>query len=301
MHVPLRTFFLSLTFQNFYFHCYFIFLRNILKHAKWHKLFAVLFSCMIVASGLFVAMSTPSVVYVDVPLRNLSKSQENITIALLTDIHIGPSVGRSRIQKIVDIVDSLQPGIVAIAGDLADGFVQNLKGAAEPLKYLHSKYGSYFATGNHEYIHGGVDEWFSFLRESGITPLHNEHAIVSLNESSIFVGHKMDYKKALSGCSNSTNEVVILLTHQPNAARIILDDSSVNKHIHLILSGHTHSGQMYVFVPIVYALNAFVRGLYYDAVRDTFVYVSAGVNYFGPPVKMISTCEIILLKLVKQV
>lgn len=288
--------------------------RAILGQAMMHRILSVICAFCLVAGGLFVTMSPPSVVRASVPIANLPDAQKDLTIALLTDIHIGPSVGRSRVQQIVEMTNSLRPDIIAISGDLADGFVQNLGGAATPLNGLISRYGSYFVTGNHEYIHGGVDDWLQFLRNLGIIPLHNEHVRIRVNDSFLCVagiddlfaerarvpGHKMDYVKALRGCRNNTNDVVILLTHQPNAARLVLNDKNYAKNIDLILSGHTHAGQMYVFVPLVYLLNAFLRGLYYDAETATHIYVSAGVNYFGPPVKMFSTCEIVLLKLLKS-
>lgn len=68
--------------------------------------------------------------------------------------------------------------------------------------------------------------------------------------------------------------------------------------LYLHFSGHTHAGQMYVFVPLVYFWNAYFRGLYHYKVTRTYVYVSAGVNYFGPPVKVFDGSEIILIKLV---
>ncbi|VDM13113.1 unnamed protein product [Wuchereria bancrofti] len=115
-------------------------------------------------------------------------------------------------------------------------------------------------------------------------------------EQSRFSGHIMDYKKALRGCNK--NDTTIMLIHQPNAVRIILNDVETAKNIDLILSGHTHGGQMYVFVPLVYFWNAYFRGLYYNKTTGTYVYVSAGVNYFGPPVKIFDGNEIIIIKLV---
>ncbi|VDM61333.1 unnamed protein product [Angiostrongylus costaricensis] len=208
-----------------------------------------------------------------------------LRVALLSDLHIGPTVGQKRMERIVQLTNGLDPDIIAISGDLADGFVRHFGQAASPLCFLMAKHGVYFATGNHEYMHGSVEEWFSFLEACNITVLHNSQRRFTLP------GHFMDVRKAVDGCK--VDDVVIMLAHQPNAAGVMLNDPIVNMKLDLILSGHTHGGQMYLFVPIIYMMNAFARGLYYYAATGTYVYVSAGVNYFGPPIKMFGTCEII--------
>ncbi|KAL3982432.1 Calcineurin-like phosphoesterase family protein [Acanthocheilonema viteae] len=285
-------------------------LRLLVAHELLNRLFAVVLAVVFVLAGLWVALLPPVVRRVTIEIENLPKAQKGFTIALLSDLHIGPTVGCSRIQKMVDTINPLKPDMIAISGDLADGLVRNLEKAAYPLMNLTSKYGIYFATGNHEYLHGNVDEWFVFLKKIEIVPLHNKNEKILIGNSRICIagaddlfaehsrlaGHVMDYKKALRGCSK--NDTTIMLIHQPNAVRIILNDIEVAKNIDLILSGHTHAGQMYVFVPLVYFWNAYFRGLYYNKVTRTYIYVSAGINYFGPPVKIFDGSEIILIKLV---
>uniref|UniRef100_A0A0M3HR38 Metallophos domain-containing protein n=2 Tax=Ascaris TaxID=6251 RepID=A0A0M3HR38_ASCLU len=286
------------------------FLRSAMAYQMTHRLIGMAVAILVVLWGLWVAHSPPNVRFVRVPVKDLPRPQIGVKLALLTDVHIGPSVGRTRVQQIVDLTNSLRPDVVAISGDLIDGFARDLAEAADPLRNLKSTYGAYFATGNHEYIHGDVVEWFEYLRHIGVLPLHNEHVNIEISNSSLCIagvddlyaersrypGHAMDYKKAISGCAR--NATVVVLAHQPNAAAIMLADRVAAAKMDLILSGHTHAGQMYIFVPLVYALNAFVRGLYYDSSSQTYIYVSAGVNYFGPPVKMFGTCEIILIELV---
>lgn len=80
-------------------------------------------------------------------ISGLASELDGFTIALLTDLHIGPTVDRKRIQMIVDITNSLQVDVVTIVGDLVDGFILNFNKHALPLLNLTSKYGKYFATG----------------------------------------------------------------------------------------------------------------------------------------------------------
>uniref|UniRef100_A0A7I4KHE7 Bm3955, isoform b; Metallophos domain-containing protein n=1 Tax=Brugia malayi TaxID=6279 RepID=A0A7I4KHE7_BRUMA len=289
---------------------HFRFLRLLVANELSNRIFAVLLAVVFVLAGLWVTLLPPAVRRITIKIDNLPEVQKGFTVALLSDLHIGPTVGCSKIQKMVNTINLFKPDVIAISGDLADGLVPNLEKAAYPLMNLTSKYGIYFATGNHEYLHGNVDEWFVFLKKIKIIPLHNKNKKILVGNSRIciagsddlfaeqsrFSGHVMDYKKALRGCNK--NDTTIMLIHQPNAVRIILNDVETAKNIDLILSGHTHGGQMYVFVPLVYFWNAYFRGLYYNKATGTYVYVSAGVNYFGPPVKIFDGNEIIIIKLV---
>uniref|UniRef100_A0A0R3RR84 Metallophos domain-containing protein n=1 Tax=Elaeophora elaphi TaxID=1147741 RepID=A0A0R3RR84_9BILA len=289
---------------------HFILLRLLVANELLNRLFAVVLAVIFVLAGLWVTLLPPVVRRVTIKIENLPEAQKGFTIALLSDLHIGPTVGCSKIQEMVDTINPFKPDVIAISGDLADGLVLDLEKAAYPLVNLTSKYGIYFVTGNHEYLHGDIDEWFVFLKKIEIVPLHNKYEKILVGNSKICIagaddlfaehsklaGHIMDYKKALRGCDK--NDTTIMLIHQPNAVRIILDDIDTAKNIDLILSGHTHAGQMYVFVPLVYFWNAYFRGLHYNKVTRTYVYVSAGVNYFGPPIKVFDGSEIILIKLV---
>ncbi|VDN55291.1 unnamed protein product [Dracunculus medinensis] len=283
--------------------------RLFVSHIFLFRLFTIFVSVGFVIAG-FIATSLPPVIRnVTVPIKNLPHSQEGLNIILLTDLHIGPTVGRSNIQRTVNITNSLNADIIAISGDLIDGSLKNLENAAFPLKELRSKYGTYFVTGNHEYIHGNITEWLYYLSSLSIKTLRNEHVALNIGNSVLCLagvddlfaersqsipGHKMNFNKALNCNANST---VVMLAHQPNAAKVILNEKAKTQRIDLILSGHTHGGQLYLLVPLIYILNSYARGLYYHDMSSAYLYVSAGVNYFGPPVKIFGGCEIISIKL----
>ncbi|CAD6190513.1 unnamed protein product [Caenorhabditis auriculariae] len=243
------------------------------RSRSYHILLAFVCGMLFMFGGLVSTRMNPVYVDVDIPMRKFSDGSENISIALLSDIHIGPSVGRTRMETIVKLTNKLKPDIIAIAGDLADGMVRDFGNAAAPLW-------------NHEYMHGNVAEWFDFLRLCNITILHNQsirkvikgHKMCIAGADDLyaarshFPGHGMDLEKALSECNS--NDTVVLLAHQPNAAKLALRNETTNGNIDLILSGHTHGGQMYLFVPIVYLANAFARGLYFYEKTKTWVYAS---------------------------
>ncbi|VIO97090.1 Uncharacterized protein BM_BM9767 [Brugia malayi] len=281
----------------------------IFQSRKFNTVLSLLLALFLTGTGFAVTRSAPVINRVNVKIRDLPASLDGFTIVLLTDIHIGPTVDQKRVREIVEKTNALHADMVAISGDLVDGFLSNLVQPTLPLAELRSKYGVYYVTGNHEYYYGDTNEWLHyFTTKFNITVLRNENRnLCSSSGDCICVAgvddffteklrisdHHMDAESALSGCSET--QPTILLVHQPNGASKILRNTK--KRIDLILSGHTHAGQFYIVWFLAYLKNDFLYGHYKIKNRDTQIYVSSGVNYWGPPVKMLNLCEITLLTL----
>ncbi|XP_023682935.2 transmembrane protein with metallophosphoesterase domain isoform X3 [Paramormyrops kingsleyae] len=202
-------------------------------------LLAIALTVTLCTFGLMNASLPPEVVRLEITLDKLPRSLDGLKIVLLSDIHLGSTVGRSRLDLIVSIVNRLEADLVAITGDLADSQVSRLLSASEPLLGMKSKLGSYFVTGNHDYYTADVKAWFAHLRALNIQALHNEHARifhpgrksdwlclagVDDLEARIlrYPGHGMNVTKALEGCSSDSP--IVLLAHQPRAARWALQE-----------------------------------------------------------------------------
>ncbi|XP_048403190.1 transmembrane protein with metallophosphoesterase domain isoform X1 [Stegostoma tigrinum] len=272
-------------------------------------LLALLFSLSCTVAGLHNASQPPLIKQVEIPVHKLPQSFHNLRMVLLADIHLGPTVGRTKLETVVKMVNGLNPDIIVIVGDLSDSQVVNLRKAAEPLQQLMPKLGTYFVTGNHDYYSADIANWFKHLKSLKIQPLHNENVkIHSLREDKDwfclagvddieaemlrYPGHGMDLNKALDGCS--TEDAIVLLAHQPIAAKRALQS---RPDISLILSGHTHAGQIFPLAIAAYVLNPFFEGLY-KAGENSLVYVTPGTIYYGIPMRLGSRAEIteIILK-----
>ena len=233
-------------------------------------------------------------------LRKLPKALDGLRIVQLTDMHVGPTIGKAFVQSIVEQVNAIGADIVAITGDLIDGSVQELAEALSPLRDIVSKDGVFFITGNHEY-YSGVDEWLNFLPSLGIRTLRNERVEIARDGAAIDLAgiddsdahqfgpsHGADLKLALAGRDES--RPVVLLAHRPRAF-IEAQASGVD----LQLSGHTHGGQIWPFGFITRIVEPFILGLHRRG--DSQIYVSCGTGYWGPPMRLGAPAEITLIEL----
>ncbi|XP_034984812.1 transmembrane protein with metallophosphoesterase domain [Zootoca vivipara] len=265
---------------------------------------AVVLTVVLTVLGLLNASQPPAVKSVAIPLHKLPPSMDQLKVVLLSDIHLGPTVGKTKLEMVIKMVRTLKPDITVIVGDLTDSDVKGLGHAAKPLGMLNSPLGTYFVTGNHEYYTSDVNSWFEVLKSLNIRPLHNENIKIASPKGRSadwfclagvddieakamhYPGHGMDLNKALADCG--TDHAIILLAHQPLAAKWALQ---ARPDINLILSGHTHGGQIFPLNIAAYFLNPFFVGLY-KVGQNTFVYVSPGTLYYGMPMRLGSRAEI---------
>ncbi|MET9321213.1 metallophosphoesterase [Streptomyces sp. NPDC003038] len=247
-----------------------------------------------VGNGAYGVLRGPSVRRVRVPLAKLPRGAHGFRIAVVSDVHIGPVLGRAHTQRIVDTVNRTQPDLIAIVGDLVDGDVQELGHAAEPLRRLTARHGSYFVTGNHEYF-SGAQQWIDHVRELGLTPLENARRampyfdLAGVNDiAGETEGHGPDFQAALGDRDRS--RAAVLLAHQP----VVIHDA-VRHGVDLQLSGHTHGGQLWPGNFIAELANPTVAGL--ERYGDTQLYVSRGAGAWGPPVRVGAPSDITVVEL----
>src|SRR5262249_43648298 len=123
--------------------------------------------------GIAKTLSGVAVNKVKVSMKRLGKDAEGMRIVQISDVHVGPTIGKTFIEDIVARINALKPDVVAITGDLVDGSVEDLREHVAPLGKIEAKHGVYFVTGNHEY-YSGHREWIRYLDTIGIKTLQNE-------------------------------------------------------------------------------------------------------------------------------
>lgn len=235
-----------------------------------------------------------------VPLARFPAALDGFKLVQISDVHVGPTIGRGFLQGVVDQINALEPDAVAITGDLVDGTVEELREHVAPLAAIRAKHGVYFVTGNHEY-YSGADAWIAELERLGIRVLRNERVSVGTEEASFDLagvddyradvygrGHGRDLARALAGRDPSRE--LVLLAHQPKQAF-----EAAEHGVGLQLSGHTHGGQIWPWGYFVRLDQTFLAGL--ERLRDTLIYTSRGTGYWGPPMRVGAAPEISLLEL----
>ncbi|MFD7657605.1 metallophosphoesterase [Actinosynnema sp. NPDC059797] len=252
----------------------------------------------VVGYGATQALGDPRVNRVPITLGKLDPRLSGYRIAVVSDIHLGPLLGREHTERLVRMINEQQADLVAIVGDLVDGTVEKLGEAAAPLRDLTSTHGSFFVTGNHEY-YSGAQPWLTELERLGVNPLRNERLAIERAGAAFDLAgvndvngesfdDAPDYARALDG--RDTSRPVVLLAHQPVQVR------EAAKHgVDLQLSGHTHGGQMFPFHLLVGLQQPVRSGL--ETVDGTQVYTSNGAGFWGPPVRVGAPPEIAVVEL----
>ncbi|MFI6726510.1 metallophosphoesterase [Streptomyces atratus] len=250
-----------------------------------------------VGYGTYGVLRGPRVKRITVPLAKLPRSAHGFRIAVVSDIHLGPILGRAHTQRIVDTINRTQPDLVAVVGDLVDGTVADLGPAAEPLAQLTARRGSFFVTGNHEY-YSGAGQWVDHVRELGLHPLENARTeidgfdLAGVNDlAGGSEGQGPDFERALG--DRDRTRAAVLLAHQP----VVIHDA-VAHGVDLQLSGHTHGGQLWPGNFIAELANPTVAGL--DRYGDTQLYVSRGAGAWGPPVRVGAPSDITVVELASR-
>jgi predicted MPP superfamily phosphohydrolase len=229
---------------------------------------------------------------ISVELPELPESWRGRTALVVSDLHLGHVQGASFSRWIVRLAAGLKPDVIFIPGDLFDGGKGNAAALVEPFRALSPRFGSYFSTGNHdEFGHAAL--YAEVLTGVGIRVLANER--VNLDGLEIAgvshgdVGHPLQLRATLKSLCLGPGRASILLNHVPNHLA-----EAEEAGISLQLSGHTHCGQIFPFTLFTRSVfGRFTYGLQRQGALQ--VYTSSGAGTWGPPMRVGSSPEVVLL------
>jgi uncharacterized protein len=222
-----------------------------------------------------------------------------LNIVAASDIHLSPIDGERLLERIIDKMNSLNPDIILLSGDIVDDKAEVLeqRKIGESFRKLNPKYGVYTINGNHEFING-VDSSIHYAEHLGMKVLRDEFILI--DSSFYIVGREDVSMNSFRGTKRKTLEEIISSINS-NYPKILLDHTPVKLEqaekngIDLQFSGHTHHGQIWPANIITNMIYEVSRG--YKKKGNTYYYVTSGAGTWGPPVRTGSKSEIVNIKI----
>jgi predicted MPP superfamily phosphohydrolase len=261
---------------------------------NFHWTVELLFGAAVVAGlyGVFNASWT-RITRTTVRLANLPAAWHGRRAALISDVHLGHVRNGGFLRRMVAKIVKEEPDAIFIAGDLYDGTAIDARRAAAPLSELVAPQGVYFVAGNHEQF-GDDSQYLHAIAAAGVRVLSNEKVEV---DGLQIIG--VPYRNAardgrlasvLHGIGLDRDRASVLLTHAPDHPEIA-EAAGVS----LQLSGHTHLGQ---FIPWSWMARRIYRQFVYGLSRigKMQVFTSSGAGTWGPPLRLGSNPEIVMLE-----
>jgi uncharacterized protein len=265
------------------------------------------------ATALYARLIEPRLVYrtrTRLHFRELHPALEGTCIALLTDFHASPDTPRQLIRRVVDQTNAAAPDLIAITGDIAEDEA-SLEQALGELSRLRAPLGVFIVPGNHDYRDVGIERWHDAVgRRPSLTDMTNRSILVQVSHTMAEddVAHLCiagiddlsHGRPQLDLLPSRRRDFTVLLAHHPDQAEHV---RRAGDEIDLVLSGHTHGGQ--VRLPFIGAIvnSAANPELYEAGVRRrpwTQVYTSRGIGTTHLPIRFLTPPEIALLTLTAE-
>jgi predicted MPP superfamily phosphohydrolase len=229
---------------------------------------------------------------ITVKLPNLPEHWRGRLAAFVSDLHLGHVRGYAFVKRLVALLSGLGPDIVFVGGDMYDGTKVDAQRLADPFRDIRSPLGTYFVAGNHEEFTDRT-KYLEAVKNSGVRVLNNEKVVVDGLQIVGVHHHEMvsqqEFRAILENAHLDPECASILLAHCPHHLHIAAEEK-----IGLQLSGHTHAGQFFPFTWITSRIyGKFVYGL--KSLGDLLVYTSCGVGTWGPPMRVGTSPEVVLI------
>ncbi len=230
---------------------------------------------------------------ITVKLPNLPESWRGRTAAHVSDAHLGHVRNYSFIRRIVALLQRARPDIVFLTGDLYDGTAADVTRLAQPLSELSARLGAFFIAGNHEEFRDHT-KYLIAITQAGVRVLNNEKIIVDgLQIVGVHHGDSVDparFRSILQRAALDRDRPSILLVHTPDRSLIAEQEG-----ISMQLCGHTHRGQFFPYTWITARIyGSLVYGL--NRIGEMQVYTTSGAGTWGPPLRVGSNPEIVLIQ-----
>ncbi len=265
--------------------------------AGWARGRAAGLACLAVACALVLLAAwqggRPAVIKrLEVPVRGLPTALDGFTVLQISDLHLGRMTGLERLEKIAAHAVAVKPDLIALTGDFSERRERMPDGTCEALKQMTARRAKVAVLGNHDMFTGGGPA-AEFFEGCGFKMLRGQ---VYEPVPGLLVGGVDDLRRAggaavgTIAASLDRSKPLLFLSHQPQGFDEITAAGSG-----LVLSGHTHDGQIFPFSLLERGLFKYFYGLY--RAGDFHVYVTSGAGTWGPPLRLFTRSELPLITL----
>jgi predicted MPP superfamily phosphohydrolase len=248
--------------------------------------------------GYFEALSIRTERLV-IATEKLPPGTDRLRIAQISDVHLGLIVRCDRLVAILEKVNEAKPDVFVATGDLVDAQINHLPGLRELFQDIKPRFGKFAITGNHEY-YAEIEKSLEFIQHSGFTLLRGEARDIG----PIIIAGVDDRTAAQMNLPRPATDreilgnldrkkFVLFLKHQPHP-----DPDAIGL-FDLMLSGHTHQGQIWPFRYFVQRAHPLLAGRY-EVGKGSVVHTSRGSGTWGPPIRFLSPPEVTVIELVKK-
>jgi predicted MPP superfamily phosphohydrolase len=253
-------------------------------------------------ASIVQAYRAPAITRVTVDHSRRYGQGKSVRIAHLSDLHLGIERNVKYIQAIVSMVNAEKPDLIVLTGDTMDTQPEVYAKIAPYLSGFSASQGVFAVTGNHDF-YSGVNDFIRMTQAAGVPVIANDIKTTSGGIQVIGVhdggfggmrtaetpGTRRELPATLAKLE--PGKPSILLQHQPRDI-----EPAVEKGVDLILSGHTHNGQVWPFTIFARFMYKYLAGLY-TITPDTSIVVSQGTGIWGPPMRLLTRSEIVIVEL----
>lgn len=255
------------------------------------------YACLAGAAGLILLAGwqgrrPPELVRLEIPVVGLPQALDGFSVLQVSDLHLGRLSGHERLAYIAGIAEEVKPDLVAFTGDFSERRERMPDGVCETLRGMTARYGKAAVLGNHDLFTGGGPA-AKFFESCGVKMLRGESyepapglAVAGVDD--LRRGDREGASKLAPLLDRA--KPLIFLSHQPEGF-----DSVTAAGSGLVLSGHTHNGQIFPFSLLEFRLFKYFYGLYREG--GFHVYVTSGAGTWGPPLRLFTRSELPLLTL----
>ena len=244
------------------------------------------------------------VVPYDIQIKNNAASQP-LKIAMIADLHLGASDCEAHLPAIVKFINKAQPDIVCLVGDVFNddiNLIRNPAAVMASLKRIQAKYGVFACLGNHD---GGLTfhEMVRFLADSNVRLLNDEYVVI--DGRYVLIG-RVDARPVFGfdGLARRDTDAVLEAAEAtyPTLPIIVMDHNPANlaqykNRVRLMLSGHTHAGQSFPFNWLSKVVHLVSHGHFQQHADAPHLVVTSGVGTWGPPLRLGTQSEVVLINL----